>query len=73
VTEKGFFHGITQNLVLVGDIADRVGVMAAGQIVEEGPALDVLQRPSPPPAARFTPAVQSYSPSAASKLRSCEI
>jgi ABC-type glutathione transport system ATPase component len=36
VTEKGFFHGITQNLVLVGDIADRVGVMAAGQIVEEG-------------------------------------
>jgi len=73
VTEKGFFHGITKNLVLVGDIADRVGVMAAGQIVEEGPALDVLQRPSPPPAARFTPAVQSYSPSAASKLRSCEI
>ncbi len=32
----------------MGDIADRVGVMDAGQIVEEGPALDVLQRPSPP-------------------------
>lgn len=48
MTEKGFFHGITQNLVLVGDIADRVGVMDARQIVEEGPALDVLQRPSPP-------------------------
>ena len=48
MTEKGFFHGITKNLVLVGDIADRVGVMAAGQIVEEALALDVLQRPSPP-------------------------
>ena len=34
--ETGFLHGITQTLVLVGDIADRVGVMAAGQIVEEG-------------------------------------
>ncbi len=32
----------------MGDIADRVGVMEAGQIVKEGPALDVLQRPSPP-------------------------
>ena len=48
MTEKGFFHGITHNLGLVGDIADRVGVMDAGQIVEEGLALDVLQRPSPP-------------------------
>ena len=48
MTQKDFLHGITQNLGLVGDIADRVGVMAAGQIVEEGLALDVLQRPSPP-------------------------
>ncbi|MFZ4817748.1 MAG: oligopeptide/dipeptide ABC transporter ATP-binding protein, partial [Limisphaerales bacterium] len=30
------------------DIADRVGVMYAGQIVEEGTALDVLQRPRHP-------------------------
>jgi ABC-type glutathione transport system ATPase component len=53
----------------VGDIADRVGVMAAGQIVEEGLALDVLQRPFQP----RTLAVRSYGPRAASKLRSCEI
>jgi len=39
---------ITHNLGLVADIADRVGVMYAGQIVEEGPALDVLQRPRHP-------------------------
>ena len=52
----------------MGDIADRVGVMDAGQIVEEAP-LDVLQRPFHP----RPPAVRSYGPSAASKLRSCEI
>ena len=69
MTEKGFFHGITHNLGLVGDIADRVGVMDAGQIVEEGLALDVLQRPFQP----RTLAVRSYGPRAASKLRSCEI
>ena len=32
----------------MSDIADRVGVMDAGQIVEEGHALDVLQRPFHP-------------------------
>ena len=52
----------------MGDIADRVGVMDAGQIVEEAP-LDVLQRPFH----LRTPAVWSYSPSAASKLPSCGI
>ena len=39
---------ITHNLGLVGDIADRVGVMYAGQIVEEGQTRDVLQRPRHP-------------------------
>ncbi len=53
----------------MGDISDRVGVMDAGQIVEEGPALDVLQLPFH----LRTPAVRSYSPSAASKLPSCGI
>ncbi len=39
---------ITHNLGLVGDIADRVAVMYAGQIVECAPAHDLLQRPFHP-------------------------
>jgi oligopeptide/dipeptide ABC transporter ATP-binding protein len=39
---------ITHNLGIVGDIADEVAVMYAGQIVETGPAREVLQRPSHP-------------------------
>ena len=36
---------ITHNLGIVGDIADRVAVMYAGQIVELSPARALLQRP----------------------------
>jgi oligopeptide/dipeptide ABC transporter ATP-binding protein len=39
---------ITHNLGIVGDIADEVAVMYAGQIVETGPARDLLQRPLHP-------------------------
>jgi oligopeptide/dipeptide ABC transporter ATP-binding protein len=39
---------ITHNLGIVGDIADRVAVMYAGQIVEEGPAAELLRRPLHP-------------------------
>ena len=39
---------ITHNLGLVGDLADRVAVMYAGQIVEEAPAGDLLRRPRHP-------------------------
>ncbi len=39
---------ITHNLGLVGDLADRVAVMYAGQIVETGPARDVLRAPQHP-------------------------
>ncbi len=39
---------ITHDLHLVSDIADRVAVMYAGQVVEEGPVADVLQRPAHP-------------------------
>jgi oligopeptide/dipeptide ABC transporter ATP-binding protein len=39
---------ITHNLGLVGDIADRVAVMYAGQIVELSPALDLLRLPLHP-------------------------
>jgi len=39
---------ITHNLGIVGDMADRVAVMYAGQIVESAPARDLLQRPLHP-------------------------
>jgi oligopeptide/dipeptide ABC transporter ATP-binding protein len=39
---------ITHNLGIVGDIADDVAVMYAGQIVEHGPAREVLKRPLHP-------------------------
>lgn len=39
---------ITHNLGLVAENADRVHVMYAGRIVEEGPAEDVLTRPAHP-------------------------
>ncbi len=39
---------ITHNLGLVRDIADRVAVMYAGQIMESGPTHELLQRPLHP-------------------------
>jgi len=39
---------ITHNLGIVGDIADRVAVMYAGQIVELAPATELLVRPLHP-------------------------
>jgi oligopeptide/dipeptide ABC transporter ATP-binding protein len=39
---------ITHNLGIVGDIADRVAVMYAGQIVELAPAKELLKRPLHP-------------------------
>ena len=39
---------ITPNLGIVGDIADRVAVMYAGQIVELAPARELLRRPLHP-------------------------
>ena len=39
---------ITHNLALIRTIADRVAVMTEGRIVEIGPTVDVLERPSAP-------------------------
>ncbi|MCW5558865.1 MAG: ABC transporter ATP-binding protein [Verrucomicrobiae bacterium] len=39
---------ITHNLGIVGDLADRVAVMYAGQVVEEAPALELLRAPRHP-------------------------
>jgi len=39
---------ITHDLGVVAQVADRIAVTYAGRIVEEGPALEVLERPSHP-------------------------
>lgn len=39
---------VLHDLALATQVADRVAVMYAGQIVEEGPAMEVLQRPRHP-------------------------
>ncbi len=39
---------VTHDLKLVGEIADRVAVMYASQVVEEGPVAEVLERPRHP-------------------------
>jgi len=39
---------VTHDLHLVGDVADRVAVMYASQVVEEGRVADVLSRPAHP-------------------------
>ncbi len=39
---------ITHNLSIIGDLADRVAVMYAGQVVEEASARDLLKRPFHP-------------------------
>src|SRR6201993_882774 len=39
---------ITHNLGIVGDMADRVAVMYAGQVVEMAPARELLRRPLHP-------------------------
>ncbi|HBU02426.1 MAG TPA: methionine ABC transporter ATP-binding protein, partial [Acidimicrobiaceae bacterium] len=39
---------ITHDLGVVAETADRLAVMYAGQIVEEGPAKEVLRAPASP-------------------------
>jgi peptide/nickel transport system ATP-binding protein len=55
---------ITHNLGIVGDMADRVAVMYAGQIVELAPALEMLRRPLHP----YTRALMNSVPKLGARL-----
>lgn len=56
---------ITHEIPVVKTICDRVAVLEAGRIVEEGPAFDVLTSPGNPVTARFVEAVTGVEPPAA--------
>ena len=56
---------ITHNLGIVGDMADRVAVMYAGQVVELSPALDLLRRPLHP----YTKALMNSVPKLSANLQ----
>jgi oligopeptide/dipeptide ABC transporter ATP-binding protein len=48
---------ITHNLAVVASVADRIVVMYAGRVVEEGPVIDVIQAPTHPYTAGLLKAV----------------
>lgn len=52
---------ITHDLGVVAETADRLAVMYAGQIVEEGPAKEVLRSPASPYALDLIASIPSYS------------
>ncbi|MFE7721678.1 dipeptide ABC transporter ATP-binding protein [Nocardia rhizosphaerihabitans] len=54
---------ISHDLAVVAEVADRVLVMCDGEVVEEGPTLDVLTRPTHP----YTKKLLAAVPSAASR------
>ncbi len=56
---------ITHNLGIVGDMADRVAVMYAGQVVETAPARELLRRPLHP----YTRALMNSVPKLQANLR----
>jgi len=51
---------ITHDLGVVAETADRIAVMYAGQIVEEGPAKEVLRAPASPYAIDLIASIPSY-------------
>ena len=51
---------ITHDLGVVAETADRIAVMYAGQIIEEGPAKEVLRAPASPYALDLIASIPSY-------------
>jgi peptide/nickel transport system ATP-binding protein len=60
---------ITHDFGVVSDIADRVAVLQAGELVEEGPVADVLRSARHPYTKRLLAAVPSLTPPAARFLQ----
>ena len=59
---------ITHDFGVVAEIADRVAVLQQGELVEQGPAEEVLTRPQHPYTKRLLAAVPSLTPPAAQAL-----
>ena len=61
--EHGFAHLlIAHDLAVVSSVADRIGVMYLGQLVEEGPAGEVLTSPRHPYTRMLTAAIPVHDP-----------
>jgi oligopeptide/dipeptide ABC transporter ATP-binding protein len=60
---------ITHDLALVGDIADRVAVMYAGEIVETGPAQEVVAAPRHPYTRALIACMARHAPQQAGRRR----
>jgi oligopeptide/dipeptide ABC transporter ATP-binding protein len=60
---------ITHDLALVGDIADRIAVMYAGEIVETGPAQQVVEAPRHPYTRALIACMARHAPSEGGRRR----
>lgn len=56
---------ITHDLCLAANVADRIAVMEQGRIIEEGPAVEVLSRPSHPHTRALIEAIPPADPDSA--------
>ena len=52
---------ITHDLGVIAETADRVAVMYAGRIVEQGPVRDILRRPAHPYTQRLLASIPGVS------------